>query len=138
METTKEKILNQINKVGLYTFMKMSGLSFTKLFTIIGMDYLDDVNVKLKFIKNILSDYGGFCFSEFYLEPIIFSESEHLYREIVCISSGHVTVDVWGGYKRQQHKGEFGVTYDNLSEDNINDIFDTVMTLYEDGELDKE
>ena len=89
------------------------------------------------FIKNVLSDYGAFCFSKFYLEPIIFSESEDLYREIVCVSPGHVVVDVWGGYKRQQHKGEFGVTYDNLSEDNINDIFDTVMTLYEDGELDK-
>lgn len=136
METTKEKILDQIEKVGLYTFMKMTGISFARLFSFIGMDYLT-YDVKLRFIKSLLSDYGGFCFSEYYLEPIVFSESEHLYREIVCISSGHVTVDVWGGYKRQQHKGEFGVTYDNLSEDNINDIFDTVMTLYEDGELDK-
>jgi hypothetical protein len=137
MENTKEKILNQIEKVGLYTVMKMTGMSFARLFSLIGMDYLN-YEVKLGFIKKLLSDYGGFCFSEYYLEPIVFSESEHLYREIVCISSGHVTVDVWGGYKRQQHKGEFGVTYDNLSEDNINDIFDTVMTLYEDGELDKQ
>ena len=130
-EEIKDKSVNQINKIGLYQFMKMSKMSFAKIFSIAGMDFLTN-KIMIQFIKQVIDDNGTFSVYDFYIDPLPYNKTDSEYREISYFGAKFVAVDVYSGYN---NLGNFHVRYENLNDDKLMEVFDLIMEVYEDGKL---
>ncbi len=66
------KFANQIDKIGLFNFLKTTNFSYTKLFSMIGDEWLTR-KVKQEFIKDVMNMMEfGFGLSEIGEEPIFY------------------------------------------------------------------
>ena len=128
-ESIKDKIINQIDKLGLYAFMKMSGMSYPKIFSIAGNDWITN-KVMIDFIKDDIRDDGVFSVLEIGYDPILYGKTNDEYREISYFSKNYVYVDVYSG---NNNLGDFKVMYENLSDNILKECFDLVMDAYEEG-----
>ena len=128
-----DKMKKQIHKMGLYQFMKLSGLSWADIVSIIGVDFLS-YKMMADFIPNAINDtVGGFHLTEIDEDPISYSSNEYEERQINYLGANRAIVDVWGGNNFDKNLGEFGVHYYNLPDDILEQVFDIVMTVYEEN-----
>ena len=127
----KDRIVTQIEKLGLFKTLEMLSLSYTKIFSMgIGPEYLTR-NIKQQFIQDYFKNIGyGISLFEIDEEPIFYNENESEYREIIYIGQSKVSIIVWDK-ESWDTKGEFGVLYYNLDDDIIDMIFDIVVQLYD-------
>jgi hypothetical protein len=130
-EEVKNKIESQIDKLGLFQFMKISKMSFAKIFSVAGMDFLTN-KIMIQFIKNVVDKNGSFSVYDINEDPIQYNKSGDEYREISYFGRKFVAVDVYSGYN---NLGDFHVMYENLSDDKLMEVFDFIMDVYEDGKL---
>jgi len=127
----KETIINNIDKNGLLDTLTVTNMSFTKLFSMIGMDFLTN-KVMINFIIDFMKDYGVFSVHDIGKDPIPYNKTGDEYREISNFSKQYVYVDVYSG---NNNLGNFKVHYENLSDDILTEVFDLVMEAYEDGKF---
>lgn len=127
----RDRIVTQIEKLGLFKTLEMLSLSYTKIFGMgIGPEYLTR-DIKQQFIQDFFKDLGyGISLFEIDEEPIFFNENEFEYREIIYIGQSKVSVQIWTK-ENWEAEGEFGVLYYNLDDDMIDMIFDIVVQLYD-------
>jgi len=131
-EEVKNKIESQIDKLGLLQFMKISKMSFAKIFSVAGMDFLTN-KIMIQFIKDVVDENGSFSVYDINEDPIQYNKSGDEYREISYFGRKFVAVDV---YNENNNLGNFHVMYENLSDDKLMEVFDFIMEVYEDGKLD--
>ena len=128
-----DKMKRQIHKMGLYQFMKLSALSWVHIVSTIGVDFLSR-KMMAEFIPNAMNDtVGGFRLTELDEDPIHYSSNEYVERQINYLGVNRAIVDVWGGNNFEKNLGEFGVHYYNLPDDILKQVFDIVMTVYEEN-----
>lgn len=130
-DNLKDRILKTIQKFGLKVTLDMTGMSYGKLFSIgIGPEYFTR-KIKQEFIQNYFKDLGyGIGLPEIDVDPIFYSQNENEYREIYYLGESKVGIIVWEKESRDSI-GDYGVSYHNLSDDMIDDIFDIVEELYD-------
>jgi hypothetical protein len=129
-ETTKDRIINMIDKEGLLYVLKVMNINFTRLFSMVGNEWLTR-NIQIKFIKDLmeLRQYG-FGLSEVGLEPIFYNENEDEYRQIDYIGARGVTIDVLPKNVNRPD-GEWFQSYFGIDDRIINELFDAVVHTYE-------
>jgi hypothetical protein len=126
----KENLINQIEKNGLKYALDMTNFSYTKLWSIIGDEYLTR-KIKQEFIQDFFKSFGyGINLIEFEIDPIYYNSNQKEYGEITYLGINKVSVTVWDR-ESNDIEGEFGVFYHNLNDDMIDSIFDIVIELYE-------
>jgi hypothetical protein len=131
-EEVKNKIESQIDKLGLFQFMKISKMSFAKIFSVAGMDFLTN-KIMIQFIKNVVDKNGSFSVYDINEDPIQYNKSGDEYREISYFGRKFVAVDVYIGYN---NLGNFHVRYEDMGDEKLMEVFDFIMEVYEDGKLD--
>ena len=128
----KETIIDNIDNNGLLDTLKLTNMSFTKLFSMIGMDFLTN-KIMIQFIKDVVDKNGSFSVYDIYEDPIYYYKFGDGYREISYFGRKSVSVDV---YNENNNLGNFHVMYESLDDDKLIEVFDLVMRAYEDGKLD--
>ena len=130
-DNLRDRILNRIEKFGLKVTLDMTGMSYGKLFSIgIGPEYFTR-KIKQEFIQNYFKDLGyGVGLPEIDVDPIFYSQNENEYREIYYLGASKVSIMVWENQSGDT-EDEYGVSYHNLSDDMIDEIFDIVIQLYD-------
>lgn len=130
-DNLRDRILNRIEKFGLKVTLDMTGMSYGKLFSIgIGPEYFTR-KIKQEFIQNYFKDLGyGVGLPEIDEDAIFYSQNENEYREIYYLGESKVSIMVWDK-ESGDTEGEYGVSYHNLSDDMIDEIFDIVIQLYD-------
>jgi len=130
-DNLRDRILKKIEKFGLKVTLDMTGMSYGKLFSIgIGPEYFTR-KIKQEFIQNYFKDLGyGVGLPEIDVDPIFYSQNENEYREIFYLGASNVSVIVWDK-ESWDTEGEYFVSYHNLSDDMIDEIFDIVAQLYD-------
>jgi|688.fasta_scaffold530433_2 hypothetical protein len=131
-EQKKEKFLNDINQMGLFDFMKITGLSYVKVFQLVGDD-LFTRKIMTKFIKDVINEYGPFGLVEIDEDPIFYNSSGDEFREISYLGKEKVIIDVYHG---NNNLGDFHAYYPNLNDNYIEEIFDVLIKAYQNGKLD--
>lgn len=121
-ESTKDKILSQIEKNGLLSFMRFSDMGISKIFSIVGDDMFNRKNL-IRFIHDVCEEYGPFSLGEIDLDPIFYNKTDEEHREIDYIAKNRVIVGVWGEYKLQTNLGEFNVDLHALSDKHLGEVF---------------
>lgn len=130
----RDKVISLIDKRGLLNAMKLTGLSWSKIFMMIGEDAITN-KVMLKFIDDFMSKLNmGFGLSEVGEDPIRYGEREDEFMEIMYFGLSSVAVEVYDSVN-WNIKGEFRVNYYNLSDDILMEVFDTMVRVYEDGDI---
>jgi len=129
-ETFKNRIIDMIENDGLLQALKVTNMSFTRLFSMIGNEWLTR-KIQIKFINDLMEfrEYG-FGLSEIGLEPIFYSENEDEYRQIDYIGARGATVDVLPRNVNRPD-GDFFVSYFGLDDRIINELFDAMVRTYE-------
>jgi hypothetical protein len=127
----KETIIDNIDKNGLLDTLKLTNMTFTKLFSMIGMDFLTN-KIMIRFIEDIVGKYGSFSVYDIDEDPIFYSEYGNVFKEITYFSHKRVSVDV---YNENNNLGNFHVMYESLDDDKLMEIFDLVMETYEAGKF---
>jgi len=132
-DNLRDRILNRIEKFGLKVTLDMTGMSYGKLFAIgIGPEYFTR-KIKQEFIQNYFKELGyGVGLPEIDVDPIFYSQNENEYREIYYLGESKVSIMVWDK-ESWDTEGEYFVSYHNLSDDMIDEIFDIVIQLYDDN-----
>jgi hypothetical protein len=125
-----EKMKKQIDRLGLYQFMEITGLSWAQIVSVIGVEFLS-YKMMADFIPSALNDVGTFFLSEYNMDPILYNSNDSEVREISFLGVNGPIVDVWSGYNFETHEGEFRVSYYNLSDDILEQVFNIVMEVYE-------
>jgi hypothetical protein len=127
----KETIINSIDNNGLLDTLRFTNISFTKLSSMIGMDFLTN-KLMIQFIKDVIDKNGSFSVYDFYIDPLPYNKTDSEYREISYFGPKFAGVDV---YSENGLLGNFHVRYENLNDDKLMEVFDLVMEVYEDGKL---
>ena len=130
-EEVKNKIESQIDKLGLLQFMKISKMSFAKIFSVAGMDFLTN-KIMIQFIKEVVDKNGSFSVYDINEDPIHYNKSGDEYREISYFGRKFVAVDV---YNENNNLGNFHVRYESLDDDKLMEVFDFIMGAYENGKF---
>ena len=130
-DNLRDRILNRIEKFGLKVTLDMTGMSYGKLFAIgIGPEYFTR-KIKQEFIQNYFKELGyGVGLPEIDVDPIFYSQNENEYREIYYLGKSKVSIMVWDK-ESGDTEGEFDVSYHNLSDGMIDEIFDIVIELHD-------
>ena len=130
----RDRVISLIDKRGLLNTMKLTGLSWSKIFMMVGEDSITR-KVMLKFIDDFLSKLNmGFALSEVGEDPIRYGEREDQFMEIMYFGLSSVAVEVYDS-DNWNIKGEFRVNYYNLSDDILMEVFDTMVRVYEDWDI---
>jgi hypothetical protein len=128
----KETIIDNIDKNGLLDTLKLTNMTFTKLFSMIGMDYLTN-KIMIQFIKDVVDENGSFSVYDINEDPIQYNKAGDEYRDISYFGRKFVAVDVYIGYN---NLGNFHVRYEDMGDEKLMEVFDFIMEVYEDGKLD--
>jgi hypothetical protein len=123
----KETIIDNIDNNGLLDTLKLTNMSFTKLFSMIGMDFLTN-KVMINFIIDFIKDYGVFSVHDIGEDPIPYNKTGDEYREISYFSKQYVYVDVYSG---NNNLGNFKVHYESLDDDKLMEVFDLMIRAYD-------
>ena len=130
----RDRVISLIDKRGLLNAMKLTGLSWSKIFMMVGEDSITR-KVMLKFIDDFMSKLNmGFGLSEVGEDPIKYGEKDGEFMEIAYFGLSSVAVEVYNS-DNWSTEGEFRVNYYNLSDDILMEVFDTMVRVYEDGEI---
>ena len=127
----KETIIDNIDKNGLLDTLKLTNMSFTKLFSMIGTDFLTN-KIMIQFIKDVVDKNGTFSVHDIGEDPIYYYKFGDGYREISYFGRKFVAVDV---YNENNNLGNFHVMYESLDDDKLMEVFDFIMGAYENGKF---
>jgi hypothetical protein len=127
----KETIINSIDNNGLLDTLKLTNMTFTKLSSMIGMDYLTN-KIMIQFIKDVVDKNGTFSVYDIGEDPIYYYKFGDGYREISYFGRKFVAVDV---YNENNNLGNFHVRYESLDDDKLIEVFDFIMGAYENGKF---
>ena len=87
--------------------------------------------IKQEFIQDYFKDLGyGVGLPEIDEDAIFYSQNDDDYREIFYIGISKVLIMVWDK-ESGDTEGEFDVSYHNLSDGMIDEIFDIVIELHD-------
>lgn len=132
-----DKIKKQINEFGIYGFMKLSGMNWEKITSLIGVDFLS-YKMMLDFIKDVVENIGGISLPDIGEDPIQIdlTSSDLITKdeltEIVFLGARKgALVSIWGGYNFEKHLGDFIIEYHKLPDDVLEQIFEIVIKVYE-------
>jgi hypothetical protein len=130
----KGKIIKLVEDKGLFQTMKMLGLSWSRLISIVGTEYITR-KIMLKFISDFMGQLDmGFGLVEAGEDPIFYNENDEEIRQIVYFGLNSVAVEVTEKVF-YNIDGEFRVNYSNLDDDILMEVFDTMMRIHEDGDI---
>ena len=130
----RDRVISLIDKRGLLNAMKLTGLSWSKIFMMVGEGTITR-KVMLKFIDDFMSKLNmGFGLSEVGEDPIKYGEKDGEFMEIAYFGLSSVAVEVYNS-DNWSTEGEFRVNYYNLSDDILMEVFDAMVRIYEDGEI---
>ena len=132
-EEVKNKIESQIDKLGLLQFMKISKMSFAKIFSVADMDFLTN-KIMIQFIKDVVDKNGSFSVYDIDVDPIRYNKAGDEYRDISYFGRKFVAVDVYSGYN---NLGNFHVRYEDIGDEKLIEVFDLIMEAYEDGKFNQ-
>ena len=127
----KETIIDNIDKNGLLDTLTVTNMTFTKLSSMIGMDYLTN-KIMIQFIKDVVDKNGTFSVHDIGEDPIYYYKFGDGYREISYFGRKFVAVDV---YNENNNLGNFHVRYESLDDDKLMEVFDFIMEAYENGKF---
>jgi len=85
---------------------------------------------KIKFIKDIIDEYGPLTIFDLNEDPIFYNKNDTEYREIFYFGKQRVTVKVWD-IESWNDEGEFDVSYEALDDSSIYDIFEMLYEYHE-------
>ena len=130
----KEKIIDLVFDRGLFFTMKMLGLSWSQLVSMIGTEYITK-KIMITFIDDFMRRLNmGFGLPEAGEDPIFYGENDKEKMNIVYFGLNSVAVEVIE--KAPIYKvSEFRVNYYNLSDDMLMEVFDAMMRIHEDGDI---
>ena len=126
-EEVKNKIESQIDNLGLLQFMKISKMSFAKIFSVAGTDFLTN-KIMIQFIKDVVDKNGSFSVHDIGEDPIYYYKFGDGYREISYFGRKFVSVDV---YNENNNLGNFHVMYESLDDDKLMEVFDLMIRAYD-------
>ena len=133
LEKQHRFILNLIDNRGLFEALRILNLTFTELFSLGFETEYFSRKIKQEFIQDYFKDLGyGVGLPEIDEDAIFYSQNENEYREIYYLGESKVSIMVWDK-ESGDTEGEFGVSYHNLSDGMIDEIFDIVVKLYDDN-----
>jgi hypothetical protein len=69
-------------------------------------------------------------------EPIHLEEEDDEIHQIEYLGTTRAIVQIWGGYEYESDKGEYGVYYENLPDDVIDEIFEIIMEYISKGPVE--
>ena len=130
-EQKKERFLEDIEKLGLFQFMKMTGLSYIKIWSITSGEITN--KVMIDFIKDVIREYGSFSVYDIDEDPIQYKKVGDEYGEITFFGSIKVTIDVYEG---NNSLGDFHVMYESMSDNILMEVFELIIKAYESGKLE--
>jgi hypothetical protein len=130
----KEKIIDLVFDRGLFNTMKILGLSWSQLVSMIGTEYITK-KIMMTFIDDFMRQLNmGFGLPEAGEDPIFYGENHREIRNIVYFGINSVAVEVTEKFSHNG-AGEFRVNYYNLSDDILMEVFDAMMRIHEDGDI---
>jgi len=133
-EEVNQKIIQQIDSVGLFNFMKLSNMKFKQIVLLAGEDWLTN-KIMCDFIKETIKNTNYFSVYDINYPPIFYNETEDEYREISYFGETRVMLDVFDK-DNDTIVGEFGVSYEALNDRILLKVFLLVMDAFEKGLLD--
>jgi hypothetical protein len=74
------------------------------------------------------SDGYGLGFSEIGIDPILWKETRDEIHQIEYLGRSGVIVQVWGGYNYDTDIGEYGIPYDALPHEILDEILTTITS----------
>lgn len=123
-----EKILKLIDRIGLYDTPKFLGVSVYKVFHMInGVENLTRRN-KIDFIRDMSRKIGGITLTHINKDPIFFKQLKNEIHYIGFIGINLVIVDI---FEDDTYMTDYSLQYSELSDDIIDEIFDTIVKIYE-------
>ncbi len=129
-EDYHQKFINQIDKIGLINFLNLTKFSYTKLWSMIGDEWITR-KIKEKFIKDVMEDLEwGFGISEVGEKPIGYKENETEFWQIDYIGLNTIAVDIISK-ETGEEQGSFNLRYSQLDDSILDRIFDIVVMVYE-------
>ena len=134
-EEVNQKIIQQIDSVGLFNFMKLSNMKFKQIVLLAGEDWLTN-KIMCDFIKETIKNTNYFSVYDIDYQPIFYNETEDEYREISYFGETRVMLDVFDK-DNDTIVGEFNVSYEALNDRILLKVFLLVMDAFEKGLLDK-
>ena len=131
LEKQHRFILNLIDNRGLFEALRILNLTFTELFSLGFETEYFSRKIKQEFIQDYFKDLGyGVGLPEIDEDAIFYSQNDDDYREIFYIGISKVLIMVWDK-ESGDTEGEFDVSYHNLSDGMIDEIFDIVIELHD-------
>ena len=131
LEKQHRFILNLIDNRGLFEALRILNLTFTELFSLGFETEYFSRKIKQEFIQDYFKDLGyGVGLPEIDEDAIFYSQNDDDYREIFYIGISKVLIMIWDK-ESGDTEGEYGVSYHNLSDGMIDEIFDIVIELHD-------
>jgi len=121
-EDFRDRMIDFIKKHGIFSAAKHVG-NYDKLKRIVGKNMFTNEE-KIKIMKDVVFDAGGFSLSEIRLEPIYYRTTENEQEYIEYFGGNKIIIQCWGGYEYQDDKGEYSISYESLSDDKLDKIFE--------------
>jgi hypothetical protein len=130
-EDVSEKLMNLIVNDSPVTAAKLVS-GYRNLLKLLGGNKIPK-ETKLKTIKEFLNERGGMSLFELMAEPIHIKEIESdgedttEIHQIEFLGSINAIVQIWGGYDNGISYGEYGIRYENLDDDILDEIFEIII-----------
>lgn len=131
-ETVKSRLISMIENDGLLHALKITNLNFSRLSSLLGSDWITR-KIQIKFIKDLMGlRLYGFGLGEAGLDPIYYNENEEEYRQIDYIGERGVTIDVISKNDFVEGiEGDWFQSYFGLEDRILNEVFNAMITIYE-------
>ena len=130
--SVNDALRKSIDSQGLYTTMRLTGLSFAQITAKIGLEWITE-KIMLDFIHEVMGKVlPSFGLGEVEEPNIYYNHVGPELREIVFLGSTKVIVEVINEITLNI-EGEFRVPYYNLSDDILKQIFDVVIRVLDEN-----
>ena len=123
------KLTKFLYKKGVFEASQMVG-SYSNLLKRIAPNEIP-IEMKAEAIVDYLdsnSDGYGLGFGEIGIDPILWKETRDEIHQIEYLGRSGVIVQVWGGYNYDTDIGEYGIPYDALPHEILDEILQTIMS----------
>lgn len=130
--SVNQALKKAIETHGLYDTMKLTSLSFSQIVAKIGLEWITEKKI-LDFIHEVMGEVlPSFGLGEVGEDNIYYNHVGPELREIVFLGSKRVIVEVFNE-DTGNIEGEFGVSYYNLSDDILKEIFDVIIRVLDEN-----
>jgi hypothetical protein len=127
-EDKGKSITKIIKDMGLYDAMRYFGNYDLIKDYVTKEDKISYIRYKVGEIADELGS-SGFAVHEVGREPILYYDSDETISQIEYFNPGFVSVDVYGGYKKETEMGGFTMNYERLPDDVFDEVFDFMVDL---------